>query len=102
LTTRRQSPSVSTGRYCSHQVQQWAGQRRQLCGLYPDHQPKGCVRSQSPLGNRTRLCDIEPIKLADLAIPDSAKQGVLELEEHAEIADLDQAEVEGEKASGEE
>lgn len=52
------------------------------------------------LGNRARLCEIQPIKLADLPVPDSAKQGELKLEEHAEIADLDEAEVEGEQASG--
>ena len=37
------------------------------------------------LGNRARLCEIEPIKIADLPIPDSAKQGELQLEEHEEI-----------------
>ena len=37
------------------------------------------------LANRARLCDIEPIGLADLAIPDSARQGELQLEEHEEL-----------------
>ncbi len=40
------------------------------------------------LGNRARLCDIEPLKLADLPIPDSAKQGQL-WEEHEEIPPTD-------------
>lgn len=52
------------------------------------------------LGNRARLCEIEPIKLADLPIPDSAKQGELRLEEHEEIADLDQPEMEEEPVNG--
>lgn len=37
------------------------------------------------LGNRARLCDIEPRKLADLPVPDSSRQGELDLEEHEEI-----------------
>jgi len=52
------------------------------------------------LANRARLCDIEPIKLADLAIPESAKQGEFQLEDHEEIAELDRPEVEEEKADG--
>lgn len=52
------------------------------------------------LANRARICNIEAIKLVDLPIPDSAKQGELNLEEHEEIADLDQAEVEEEKVDG--
>lgn len=37
------------------------------------------------LGNRARLCDIEPLKLVDLPVPDSARQGELHLEDHEEI-----------------
>lgn len=55
------------------------------------------------LANRARLCDIEPIKLADLPIPDSAKQRELQLEEHEEMADLDDPErAETEQPSGSE
>jgi len=53
------------------------------------------------LANRARLCDIEPIKLADLPIPDSAKQGAFDLEEHDEIADLDPPEAVEEALGGE-
>jgi hypothetical protein len=42
------------------------------------------------LGNRARLCDIEPIKLADLPIPDAARQGAFDLEDHEEIGDLEE------------
>lgn len=37
------------------------------------------------LGNRARLCEIEPLKLIDLPIPDSSKQGALQFEDHEEI-----------------
>lgn len=37
------------------------------------------------LGNRARLCDIEPLKIIDLPIPDSSKQGALQFEDHEEI-----------------
>lgn len=37
------------------------------------------------LGNRARLCDIAPLKLIDLEIPDSSKQGALQFEDHEEI-----------------
>lgn len=37
------------------------------------------------LGNRARLCDIEPVKIVDIPIPESAKQGALQLEDHDEI-----------------
>jgi hypothetical protein len=41
------------------------------------------------LGNRARLCDIEPLKLIDLPIPDSARQHSLQLEDHEEIPAVD-------------
>lgn len=37
------------------------------------------------LGNRARLCEIEPIKLIDIPIPDSARQGLLQWQDHEEI-----------------
>jgi len=46
------------------------------------------------LANRARLCDIEAVRLADLPIPESAKQHELQLDDHEEIADLDQIEAE--------
>lgn len=52
------------------------------------------------LANRARLCEIEPIKLADLPIPEAAKQHEFQLEEHEEIADLDQPAAEEEEANG--
>lgn len=52
------------------------------------------------LANRARLCDIEPIKLADLPIPEAAKQGEFQLEDHEEIPNLDQRETEEEQAGG--
>lgn len=61
------------------------------------------LTEDTALANRARLCDIEATKLADLPIPDSAKQGELQLEEHEEISDLDEAESSsGEEADGRE
>ena len=37
------------------------------------------------LANRARLCDIEPLKIIDMEIPDSSKQGALQFEDHEEI-----------------
>jgi len=37
------------------------------------------------LGNRARLCDIEPVRIADLEIPEEARQGELQLIDHEEI-----------------
>jgi predicted nucleic acid-binding protein len=51
------------------------------------------------LANRARLCDIEPISIADLPIPDSAKQGELKLEDHEDIPEAEQNE-HAEKSDG--
>lgn len=48
----------------------------------------GCEKimtEDTGLANRARLCEIEPISIANLPIPDSAKQGELNLEDHEEI-----------------
>lgn len=37
------------------------------------------------LGNRASLCEITPLKILDLEIPESARQGALQLEDHEEI-----------------
>ena len=42
------------------------------------------------MANRARLCEIEPIRIVDLPIPDSAKQGELQLEDHEEIPPADE------------
>lgn len=48
-----------------------------------------CILTEDDaLGNRARLCGIEPIKIIDLAIPDSARQGELELEDHEEVPEI--------------
>lgn len=44
------------------------------------------------LANRARLCDIEPISIAELPIPDSAKQGELKLEDHEDIPEGEKSE----------
>ncbi len=41
------------------------------------------------LGNRARLCDIEPLKLIDIAIPDASRQRSFQLDEHEEIPAAD-------------
>lgn len=38
-----------------------------------------------PLGNRARLCGITPIGIGEIPIPDKARQGTLNLEQHEEI-----------------
>jgi hypothetical protein len=67
---------------------------RQIIAIAKVAECEQILTEDEALGNRARLCDIEPIKLADLPIPDSAKQGVFDLEEHEEIADLDRPEAE--------
>ena len=52
------------------------------------------------LANRARLCHIEPLKLENLPIPEAAKQGEFQLEDHEEIPELDQHETEEEQAGG--
>jgi len=37
------------------------------------------------LGNRARLCDIEPLRVASMELPDSSKQGAFPFEEHEEL-----------------
>lgn len=47
------------------------------------------------LANRARLCDIEPIRIADLSVPETAKQGELQLEDHEELPADEQGEGSG-------
>lgn len=64
----------------------------------------GCEKimtEDTGLANRARLCDIEPISIADLPIPDSAKQGELKLEDHEEIPTVDDNDADGD-ADGDE
>lgn len=48
------------------------------------------------LANRARLCDIEPIGIASLPIPEKSRQGELQLEDHEELPESN------EQTSGEE
>ncbi|MDB5692131.1 MAG: hypothetical protein JWO81_1194 [Alphaproteobacteria bacterium] len=51
---------------------------------------------------RAKLCGIETIRVCDLPIPDSARQGKLDLEAHEELPEMEDEEVEsGEDASAE-
>jgi predicted nucleic acid-binding protein len=43
------------------------------------------------LSKRARLCGITPIGIAEVALPDSARQGVLELEQHDAIPEAEDA-----------
>ncbi len=73
---------------------------RQIIAIARVAECEHILTEDDALANRAQLCDIEPIKLADLPIPDSARQGELGLEEHEEIADLDQREAEEEESGG--
>jgi predicted nucleic acid-binding protein len=43
------------------------------------------------LSKRARMCGITPVSLCELPIPDSARQGVLELEQHDPIPEVEDA-----------
>jgi predicted nucleic acid-binding protein len=43
------------------------------------------------LAKRARMCGITPIALADIPVPDSARQGELELEQHEPIPEAEDA-----------
>jgi hypothetical protein len=54
------------------------------------------------LANRARMCDIEPLRLMDMPIPASARQGELQLEDHEEIPIVEDGEGGQEEPNGEE
>lgn len=49
------------------------------------------------LANRARLCDIEPVGIAGMPVPEKAKQGELQLEEHEELPSSEQGEQAGDE-----
>jgi hypothetical protein len=60
---------------------------RQILAIAKVAQCEHILTEDGPMGNRARLCGIEPMSVCDMPIPDSAKQGDFFLQEHEEIPD---------------
>lgn len=50
--------------------------------------------------NLAERCGIKTVRLCDLPIPDSLRQGELELERHEELPEVDDEDIEGDPAAG--
>lgn len=69
---------------------------RQILAICRTAQCDTLYTDDNALANRAKLCDIVTKRLADLPVPDAARQGKLALEQHEELPEIEDEEEYGE------